>query len=64
MSDLCFINSNTCVGNSVRLNTVQGCLYLCAEGGFRGCNKDQSVGTEERQAEDTVGIKGLGDGLG
>lgn len=52
------------MGNGVRLNTAQGCLYLCAEGGFRGCNEDQSVGSEERQAEDMVGIKGLGDGLG
>lgn len=56
--DLCFINSTLCVGNGVRLNTVQGCLYLCEEGALRGCNRDQSLGIKERQAEDVEGIKG------
>lgn len=51
------------MGNGVWLNTVQGFLCLCEEGESRGRNKDQSVGTRERQAEDMEGIKGVGEGL-
>lgn len=64
MPDLCFINSTLCVGNGVGLNTVQGCLYLCEEGELRECNRDQSLGIKERQAEDMEGIKGVEEGLG